>query len=171
MKPLQLKSSVTTRFRSARWSRRPRQLRRRAGSTLVEFALILPVLIAVIIGIMEFGWMVYNNMTIANGAREGARLAALGSSPWSVRSLVDTRVLPLNVSTSVQHSIDGGVTYVNTNAVGSTSNGSNTATLPNDAPFGALMRVTVVLRYRPLTGFFPFLNNRDIRAKAEFGRE
>ena len=52
-------------------------IRRNRGQTVVEFALVLPLLLLVLFGITEFGrcWMTVNILTSA--AREGARLAAV----------------------------------------------------------------------------------------------
>ena len=56
---------------------RRRAAREDAGQSLVEFAMVLPVLLAVVIGIFEFGraWNVYQ--VITNAAREGARRAVV----------------------------------------------------------------------------------------------
>jgi Flp pilus assembly protein TadG len=43
------------------------------GQEVVEFALILPLLMTLLFGIVEFGWAVFSYNTIANAAREGAR--------------------------------------------------------------------------------------------------
>lgn len=50
------------------------------GQSLVEFALLLPILLGIVIGIFEFGraWNVHQ--VITNAAREGARLAVIPSS-------------------------------------------------------------------------------------------
>ena len=50
---------------------------RENGQSLVEFALLLPLLVVILFGIMEFGqlWMTMNVLTGA--AREGARVAAV----------------------------------------------------------------------------------------------
>ena len=47
--------------------------RREAGQELVEFALILPLLLLLFLGIIEFGRAILAYNTIANAAREGAR--------------------------------------------------------------------------------------------------
>jgi Flp pilus assembly protein TadG len=43
------------------------------GQEVVEYALILPLLMLLFLGIVEFGWAVLSYNTIANAAREGAR--------------------------------------------------------------------------------------------------
>jgi Flp pilus assembly protein TadG len=53
------------------------------GQSLVEFALILPIFIVVLFGIMEFGrlWEITNLITSAS--REGARVAAISGTSQS----------------------------------------------------------------------------------------
>ena len=48
-------------------------LKNQKGASAVEFALILPLLILVIFGIIEFGLLLYNQQVITNASREGAR--------------------------------------------------------------------------------------------------
>ncbi len=47
--------------------------RSESGQALVEMAVVLPIIIALLCGTMEFGWMCFNQINIANMAREGAR--------------------------------------------------------------------------------------------------
>lgn len=51
------------------------------GASAVEFALILPLLIVITFGIIEFGMLVYNQQVITNASREGARAGIVASSP------------------------------------------------------------------------------------------
>lgn len=44
-----------------------------SGQDVVEYALILPVLLLFLFGIVEFGWAVFSYNTVANAAREVAR--------------------------------------------------------------------------------------------------
>ena len=46
-----------------------------SGQTLVEFALILPLFILVLVGILDFSRAIYANNTIQNAAREAVRVA------------------------------------------------------------------------------------------------
>jgi len=50
-----------------------RALKKESGQDLVEFALIAPILFAVLFGIIEFGVAVWRYNTLANTARETAR--------------------------------------------------------------------------------------------------
>ena len=49
------------------------------GAELVEMALVLPVLLLVIVGIIEFGFMFQRFLVLTNAANEGARVAILPS--------------------------------------------------------------------------------------------
>lgn len=49
--------------------------RREGGQSLVEFAIIFPILLLMLAGITEIGFMYYASYTIENASREGARIA------------------------------------------------------------------------------------------------
>jgi Flp pilus assembly protein TadG len=49
------------------------------GSQLVEFALIFPLLLLVVMGVVDFGFLFQRYEVLTNAAREGARIAALPS--------------------------------------------------------------------------------------------
>lgn len=46
------------------------------GQGLVEFALVLPILVLLLLGVTEMGFALYNYMTLATANREGVRLAS-----------------------------------------------------------------------------------------------
>ena len=54
-----------------------RRLRDRRGQSLVEFAVVFPVFILLLAGMVDFGLGLYANVTIINAAREGARLGVV----------------------------------------------------------------------------------------------
>jgi Flp pilus assembly protein TadG len=63
---------------------------RSAGQGLVEFAAVLPVILLLFLGIFDFGRAVFAINTVANAAREGARVAAVDqilTSPDCVESM------------------------------------------------------------------------------------
>lgn len=47
------------------------------GANLVEFAILMPFLLLLLMGIVEFSWLFSQNLDIRHGAREGARLVAV----------------------------------------------------------------------------------------------
>jgi Flp pilus assembly protein TadG len=59
------------------------------GSELVEMAIVLPIFILLIMGIMDFGFMFQRYEVVINAAREGARLASAGTHS---NASVETRV-------------------------------------------------------------------------------
>ena len=54
------------------------------GQALVEFALLLPVVMLILIGIVEFGRAWQAKQTLTDAAREGARLAVVGNASYTV---------------------------------------------------------------------------------------
>ncbi len=54
--------------------------RRDGGAAAVEFALVLPMLLLLIFGLIDFGRMLNAQITLTEAAREGARADALNSS-------------------------------------------------------------------------------------------
>lgn len=56
---------------------RSHAVREERGQSLVEFAIALPLLLAIVIGIFEFGMAWNQRQVVTNAAREGARVAVL----------------------------------------------------------------------------------------------
>ena len=50
------------------------------GQSLVEFALLLPILLVIVFGIIQFGVILNGQVTVTSAAREGARSAVVGNS-------------------------------------------------------------------------------------------
>lgn len=96
------------------------------GASAVEFAIILPLLVVLIFGIIEFGLLLYNKQVITNASREGARAGIVQDTPrvpfTTIESVVQTYasnhlvsfasgiVLP---TVSVQNTTAGGHQCVN----------------------------------------------------------
>ena len=57
----------------------PRLLRCARGQSLVEFSLILPVLMILVFGILDFGLGLRSYISLSNAVREGARYASVGN--------------------------------------------------------------------------------------------
>lgn len=52
-----------------------------SGQSAVEFALVLPLLLILLLGIIEFGLVLYDKAVITNAAREGARAGIVAMNP------------------------------------------------------------------------------------------
>lgn len=65
------------------------------GASAVELALILPILIVLIVGVVEVSMALNTKITLTHAAREGARLAAVGHFD---PALVASRAQPLRVA-------------------------------------------------------------------------
>jgi Flp pilus assembly protein TadG len=89
------------------------------GQSLVEFAIVVPVLILVICAIVEFGNLLMTQEQIQNGVREGSRYAALSScaaTSSSIQQEVQDAANGLGISVSTSYS-PSGCTSCNGNGV------------------------------------------------------
>ena len=78
------------------------------GSVAVEFALLLPVLLLLIFGIIDFGRAINDQITLTQAAREGARLASLGYSTSAVTTRAQSAATGLSpVTVTVTTSLPG----------------------------------------------------------------
>lgn len=59
---------------------------REHGAVAVEFALLAPVLIMLLLGIMEFGRAYNAQISLSSAAREGVRVMAIGNKPTDART-------------------------------------------------------------------------------------
>lgn len=63
-------------------------LKKQKGQALVEFAIILPLLLMLVMGILQFGMMLNVYLAIENASREGARAGIVGSSDAEIQQLI-----------------------------------------------------------------------------------
>lgn len=94
-----------SRIRPAAWVRRmlPSSVHGSSGAdrgaTAVEFALLLPLLLLIVMGIIDFGRMLNAQQTLTQAAREGARLVALAQPNVASRTqAAATGLSPVGVS-------------------------------------------------------------------------
>ena len=75
--------------------------RRVRGVSLVELALILPILLALVLGVIDFSRAIQYNNILVNLSREGANLSARTTEQpeYIFRALIDT-AMPLEMNTS-----------------------------------------------------------------------
>jgi len=78
--------------------RRHRIIKSEKGASAVEFALILPILIILVFGIVEFGIAFNNYITITHAAREGARIAAVDLNNTDLKNIIIERAFPVQIN-------------------------------------------------------------------------
>jgi hypothetical protein len=86
-----------------------RRRQRSSGQSLVEFALLLPVLLLIIFGVVDFGRAIFQYSTVAEGARQAGRLAVVDQTVADVKQ--DTKVpilLPSSLTTQETKTLYGG---------------------------------------------------------------
>ncbi|MEV7606265.1 TadE family protein [Paenarthrobacter sp. NPDC089322] len=66
------------------------------GAVAVEFALLAPVLVLLVLGIMEFGRAYNAQVTISNAAREGVRVMAISNDQSAARTAAKNAAATLN---------------------------------------------------------------------------
>ena len=80
---------------------------RSAGQALVETAIALPVLMAMVCAVFGFGHLYTAQLSITNAAREGARLGALGANPPAIAQAIETYLTAANVTAQPQVAVNG----------------------------------------------------------------
>ena len=66
---------------------------RTRGIASLEFVIIMPVLLILLFGVMEYGWMLTKSGEVVNAAREGARTGArTDATVLDINSVVDARM-------------------------------------------------------------------------------
>lgn len=72
------------------------------GSQLIEFALVFPMLLLVMLGIIDFGFLFQRYEVLTNAAREGARVAVLpGYSTTDVQTRVSQYLVAGGLTTTI----------------------------------------------------------------------
>ncbi|MEA4890539.1 MAG: TadE/TadG family type IV pilus assembly protein [Clostridiaceae bacterium] len=69
-----------------------RGLQKEDGQAIVEAAIVIPLIILIICGIIDFGWIMSNQLMVNNCSREGARYAVVNSGESNLADLVTTHV-------------------------------------------------------------------------------
>jgi Flp pilus assembly protein TadG len=138
----------------------------RRGQTLVEFALILPIFLLLLVGIFDFGRAIYAYNTVNNAAREGGRLAIVDQTLADIQAHAAQHAASLQVA-------DANV-YVDYRAQETPDvEDSCDALIGTDAAVGCVAVVRVPYTYNaatPLIGNLvgPILVTGETRFRVEF---
>jgi Flp pilus assembly protein TadG len=113
------------------------------GQAVIEMALTLPLLLLIVFGIIDFGFMFQRYEVVTNAAREGARLGVLPqytAAEAQNRSLAYLRAGGLNGTTRAC----GGAEVKNTMCANLTT---STVTVAGSTPAKTVAQVTMVVEY------------------------
>jgi Flp pilus assembly protein TadG len=111
----------------------------RKGTASVEFALILPLLLGLLFGIIEFGLLFKDQLSLQQAAREGSRVAAVGRACVEVNNrVVNTaaQLVSAGLTYDAMYRTYSGGTWSSWTTLADVADGSR-----NDAPQGAQVRV------------------------------
>jgi Flp pilus assembly protein TadG len=124
--------------------------RRRRGATLVEMAIVSPVILLLILGLIIGGMGIYRYQEVAHLAREGARYASVrgtqyqqevtGATAATPQSIYDNAIAPQTVVLDLSK-LSYQVTWNSTNSPYTTTN--------FELPVGNTVSVTVTYQWFP----------------------
>ena len=127
-------------------------VRRRAGGesgqALVELALVLPVMILIAMGIVDFGRVFYTYEALVNAAREGARYCALYPRNYATAVAAGTTPPSNDPATRITGELAGTVTLASASPI--IVNTSST-TCPASGTDGQPVSVTLAAAFSPIT--------------------
>lgn len=129
--------------------RTPSRARSGSGQALVEFAIVIPIFLLVLVALFDLGRAVFAWNTLTNAAREGARIAIVNQDVASIRQHAknETAIVELNdPSVSVQ--------FRQANSDGTPDMSAGGACSP--VAVGCLAIVTFEATYQPIT---PIISN------------
>ncbi|NPV27636.1 MAG: pilus assembly protein [Firmicutes bacterium] len=78
-------------------------IRQQRGQALVEVALVLPIFLLLIFGIIEFGRVLGAYLLITHASREGARAGAVGAADTDIANAVNNAVPTLDPGRVIIH--------------------------------------------------------------------
>ncbi len=140
--------------------------------------MVAPILVVLLFGIIELGLIFKDMMTLNQAAREGGRVAAVGSSTTEIVDRLQSAAAslrPESLSYTLQYRTYSGGTWGEWMTLGDTSAEGYTT---NDAPQGAQIRVLANYTHQLVTGGLfssladdPEANTVDLQASLIIRRE
>ncbi|MBR6620689.1 MAG: pilus assembly protein [Clostridia bacterium] len=85
--------------------------KREEGQAMVEFALILPIFLLILCGIIDFGWLFYNQLSLNNACREGARYAVVHTDENADTQSIINHIENISSTVFANDGVDITVTY------------------------------------------------------------
>ncbi len=132
--------------------------RRRRGQALTEFALILPIFLLILFGVVDFGRAIYTYNALSNAAREAGRTAIVNQYPDAVRERAaqQATAVGLPVADPGDCPAAGGPTGDDSGTCFVLRNAGVTGACDSPPEIGCVAVVTVKSTFRSLT---PIIGN------------
>jgi hypothetical protein len=109
------------------------QLMRHKGATILEFAIALPFVLGLALGVIELGWMLRNTAILGNAAREGVRVASQGYTSDKIRARIVQAASPFLKTDAAGNITNGGVTMEYSIANAAFAHSSSYGSFPADS--------------------------------------
>jgi Flp pilus assembly protein TadG len=125
---------------------RPGSRQDSVGQTLVEFAIVMPIIAMVVLGLFDLGRAVYSYNTLAQSARQASRMAIVNQNVTNVRNQAISSAATLGLTAS----------NVDVCFKTATSTQQDCASTADDCPqatrtIGCLALVKAHINYQPMT--------------------
>lgn len=154
------------------------------GQGTVEFALILPILLAIIFGIIDFGWLFFNMEMVADATRSSARKAVVSLHDYAEKDgdgnakvdpatqdvVFNKTAFQTNLTTKVKNSLPGYLTKSSANLTVKVDEENTVSSIKNK-----VIKVTVevdVPLFTPvlwtITGHKHYHVRKEVKMKREY---
>lgn len=134
----------------------------RAGQAIVEFAIVIPVLLVLLLGLIEWGFLLWAQTTYVNAVRDASRVAVTVEDWDSNQAARETEVI--NIVVNRVSALPPSLTQDVANRV-------VVELIPNAANLNSI-RVSIAGQpYNPIIGFAQALVPANLSATAEFRYE
>lgn len=147
----------------------PRTRRKSAGQSLVEFSLILPIFMVIVLGLIDGGRLIYMNSVLSQSAREAARVVSVEASwigstdpscntsggpvcPATFNAMLADAVAAANRMVTPFGTIPTANVYLRCDVLGSAPTGNWTGTPScSSSSTGSVVSIHVVMTYTAIT--------------------
>jgi Flp pilus assembly protein TadG len=119
-----------------------------SGQALVEFALILPVILLLIFGVVDAGRLIFTYNTVSNASRDGARVAIVNQSATGTNTCDTTVATAYPVGCAIQAGL--ALNLANTDVTVTYRDPTDTADC-TPVTIGCLAVVQVTGHWQPIT--------------------
>ena len=131
-----------------------RRERDQRGAVVVEFALIVPLLLLIVFGVLDFGYMLNRTTIVSNASRDGARTASLDGSYADICTTVKSELAGSGIAVPAACTATTGNTIIKIDCKmvdGTACNVASATTYDPLAESGATAIVTITYTYTWIT--------------------